>query len=77
MDVPLGSAGVAPGRRSVLEGLQAYRSAVDLPVVRVLADPDVTSLVAVAEAAALFDRDVDVDSARPSGVQPTDPAPDE
>ena len=53
MGVPLGSVGVAaPERRGVLDGLQPYRSAVDLPIVRVLADPDVRSLVAIAEAAA-------------------------
>jgi alkanesulfonate monooxygenase SsuD/methylene tetrahydromethanopterin reductase-like flavin-dependent oxidoreductase (luciferase family) len=53
LDVPLGGVGVAAAeRRSVLEGLQPYRSAVDLAIVRVLADPDVSSLVAVAEAAA-------------------------
>jgi alkanesulfonate monooxygenase SsuD/methylene tetrahydromethanopterin reductase-like flavin-dependent oxidoreductase (luciferase family) len=52
MDVPLGSVGVAaPGRPEVLDGLRAYRSAVDLPIVRVLADPDIASMVAVAEAA--------------------------
>jgi alkanesulfonate monooxygenase SsuD/methylene tetrahydromethanopterin reductase-like flavin-dependent oxidoreductase (luciferase family) len=53
LDVPLGSVGIAaPERRSMLDGLQPYRSAVDLPIVRVLADPDLRSLVAVAEAAA-------------------------
>jgi alkanesulfonate monooxygenase SsuD/methylene tetrahydromethanopterin reductase-like flavin-dependent oxidoreductase (luciferase family) len=53
MDVPLGSVGVAaPGRPDVLARIHSYRSAVDLPIVRVLADPDVASLVAVAEAAA-------------------------
>ncbi len=45
MDVPLGTVGVAaPGRPGVLDGLHAYRSAVDLPIVRVLADPDIASL---------------------------------
>jgi alkanesulfonate monooxygenase SsuD/methylene tetrahydromethanopterin reductase-like flavin-dependent oxidoreductase (luciferase family) len=53
MDVPLGSVGVAAsGRPGVLEGLEAYRSAVDLSIARVLAHTDVASLVAVAEAAA-------------------------
>jgi len=53
MDVPLGSVGVAAsGRPGVLEGLGPYRSAVDLPIVRVLAHADLASLVAVAEAAA-------------------------
>jgi hypothetical protein len=36
----------------VLDGLQAYLSAVDLPIARLLADEDVASLIAVAEAAA-------------------------
>jgi alkanesulfonate monooxygenase SsuD/methylene tetrahydromethanopterin reductase-like flavin-dependent oxidoreductase (luciferase family) len=53
MDVPVGSVGVAAsGRRGVLDGLQAYLSAVDLPIARLLADEDVASLIAVAEAAA-------------------------
>jgi alkanesulfonate monooxygenase SsuD/methylene tetrahydromethanopterin reductase-like flavin-dependent oxidoreductase (luciferase family) len=53
MDVPLGSVGIAaPGRPGVVDALQAYGSAVDLPIARVLADLDITSLVAVAEAAA-------------------------
>ncbi|CAN5219959.1 hypothetical protein BH18ACT5_BH18ACT5_05700 [soil metagenome] len=52
MDVPLGSVGVAASERSgVLDGLEPYRSAVDLPIARVLAEPDQTSLTAVAEAA--------------------------
>jgi alkanesulfonate monooxygenase SsuD/methylene tetrahydromethanopterin reductase-like flavin-dependent oxidoreductase (luciferase family) len=53
MDVPLGSVGVAaPGRPDVVDRLRTYRSAVDLPIARVLAEPDIGSLVAVAEAAA-------------------------
>jgi alkanesulfonate monooxygenase SsuD/methylene tetrahydromethanopterin reductase-like flavin-dependent oxidoreductase (luciferase family) len=53
MGVPLGSVGVAAsGRTEVLEGLRPYGSAVDLPIARVLAAPDIASLVAVAEAAA-------------------------
>jgi len=53
LDVPLGSVGVAASARpGVLDGLQPYRSAVDLPIARVLADADTASLVAVAEAAA-------------------------
>ena len=53
MDVPLGSVGVAaPDRPGVLDGLEPYRSAVDLPIARVLAGADAASLVAVAEAAA-------------------------
>ena len=52
MDVPLGSVGVAaPARPGVLDGLRPYRSAVDLPIVRVLAAANALSLVAVAEAA--------------------------
>lgn len=53
MDVPLGSVGVAaPSRPEVLDGLAPYRSALDLPIVRVLADDDATALAAVADAAA-------------------------
>jgi alkanesulfonate monooxygenase SsuD/methylene tetrahydromethanopterin reductase-like flavin-dependent oxidoreductase (luciferase family) len=53
MDVRLGSVGVAaPTRPAVQEQLAAYHSALDLPIVRVLANPDATSLTAVAEAAA-------------------------
>jgi alkanesulfonate monooxygenase SsuD/methylene tetrahydromethanopterin reductase-like flavin-dependent oxidoreductase (luciferase family) len=53
MDVPLGSAGVAASARAeVLEGLAPYHSALDLPIARVLAERDATSLAAVAIAAA-------------------------
>jgi hypothetical protein len=53
MDVPLGSVGVAASDRlATLEGLETYRSAVDLPIARVLATPDRASLIAAAEAAA-------------------------
>ena len=53
MDVPLGAVGVAvPDRRGVVAGLAPYSTAVDLPIVRALAEPDVASLVGVAEAAA-------------------------
>ena len=53
MDVPFGTVGVAAAERSeVVEALAPYRQAVDLTIVRVLADGDVSSLVAVAEAAA-------------------------
>jgi len=53
MDVPLGSVGVAASERpGVLDGLEPYRSAVDLPIARVLASTDAASLIAVAEAAA-------------------------
>jgi alkanesulfonate monooxygenase SsuD/methylene tetrahydromethanopterin reductase-like flavin-dependent oxidoreductase (luciferase family) len=53
MDVPLGSVGVAaPSRREVVDALAPYQSALDLPIVRVLADHDATALAAVADAAA-------------------------
>ena len=53
MDVPLGSVGVAASTRpEVHEQLAPYQSALDLPIVRVLAHADATSLTAVADAAA-------------------------
>jgi hypothetical protein len=53
MGVPLGSVGVAAtSRPEVVEKLASYRPAVDLPIVRVLAERDLASLCAVAEAAA-------------------------
>jgi hypothetical protein len=53
MDVPLGSVGVvASARPEVLEGLAPYHSAVDLPIARILAEYDATSLSAAADAAA-------------------------
>ncbi len=53
MDVQRGSVGVAaPGRPEVLEGLVPYQSALDLPIARVLAEFDATSLPAAALAAA-------------------------
>jgi alkanesulfonate monooxygenase SsuD/methylene tetrahydromethanopterin reductase-like flavin-dependent oxidoreductase (luciferase family) len=53
MNVPLGSVGVAASTRpEVRARLAAYQSALDLPIVRVLANPDATSLAAVADAAA-------------------------
>jgi alkanesulfonate monooxygenase SsuD/methylene tetrahydromethanopterin reductase-like flavin-dependent oxidoreductase (luciferase family) len=53
MDVPLGTVGVAASTRpEVLEGLAPYQSALDLPIVRVLADRDAAALAAVADAAA-------------------------
>jgi alkanesulfonate monooxygenase SsuD/methylene tetrahydromethanopterin reductase-like flavin-dependent oxidoreductase (luciferase family) len=53
MDVPLGSVGVAASTRpEVDEKLAPYQSALDLPIVRVLANADATSLTAVADAAA-------------------------
>jgi alkanesulfonate monooxygenase SsuD/methylene tetrahydromethanopterin reductase-like flavin-dependent oxidoreductase (luciferase family) len=55
MDVPLGSVGVAaPARPGVVQGLEPYRSAVDLPIARLLARTDLASLTAAAEAAALY-----------------------
>jgi alkanesulfonate monooxygenase SsuD/methylene tetrahydromethanopterin reductase-like flavin-dependent oxidoreductase (luciferase family) len=53
MNVPLGSVGVAASARPEVHArLAPYQSALDLPIVRVLADPDATSLTAVADAAA-------------------------
>ena len=53
MDVPLGSVGVAASTRpEVHEKLAPYQAALDLPIVRVLAHADATSLTAVADAAA-------------------------
>jgi alkanesulfonate monooxygenase SsuD/methylene tetrahydromethanopterin reductase-like flavin-dependent oxidoreductase (luciferase family) len=53
MDVPLGRVGVAAAARpEVLEGLAPYHAALDLPIVRVLAEHGATSLPAVAIAAA-------------------------
>jgi alkanesulfonate monooxygenase SsuD/methylene tetrahydromethanopterin reductase-like flavin-dependent oxidoreductase (luciferase family) len=53
MAAPLGSVGVSASTRAeVLDGLAPYESALDLPIVRVLADADPTSLAAVADAAA-------------------------
>lgn len=52
MNVAVGSVGIAASQRSdVLEALVPYHSALDLPIVRVLADADANSLHAVAEAA--------------------------
>jgi alkanesulfonate monooxygenase SsuD/methylene tetrahydromethanopterin reductase-like flavin-dependent oxidoreductase (luciferase family) len=53
MDAPPGTVGLAgQTRHAVVDGLAPYRAAVDLPIVRVLATDDLTSLLAVAEAAA-------------------------
>ena len=53
MNVPLGSVGVAASTQPELQTrLAPYQSALDLPIVRVLAKPDATSLAAVADAAA-------------------------
>lgn len=53
MGAPEGTVGVAGASRpAVVEGLAAYRRAVELTIVRVIAGRDLTSLVAVAEAAA-------------------------
>jgi alkanesulfonate monooxygenase SsuD/methylene tetrahydromethanopterin reductase-like flavin-dependent oxidoreductase (luciferase family) len=53
MNVAVGSVGIEASRRSdLLEALAPYHSALDLPIVRVLADADATSLSAVADAAA-------------------------
>ena len=53
MNVPLGSVGVAASARSnVLAGLAPYHAALDLPIVRLLADHDQSSLRAASNAAA-------------------------
>jgi alkanesulfonate monooxygenase SsuD/methylene tetrahydromethanopterin reductase-like flavin-dependent oxidoreductase (luciferase family) len=53
MDVPVGSVGIAASQRSdTLEALAPYHSALDLPIVRVLADAGASSLSAVTDAAA-------------------------
>ena len=53
LDVPLGSVGVAASTPAqVREQLATYQAALDLPIVRVLAHADATSLTAVADAAA-------------------------
>jgi alkanesulfonate monooxygenase SsuD/methylene tetrahydromethanopterin reductase-like flavin-dependent oxidoreductase (luciferase family) len=53
MNAPLGSVGVSgSARRDVVDGLAPFRSAADLPIVRVLAGGDLASLLEVAEAAA-------------------------
>ena len=53
MDVPVGAVGIAASQRSeVVQALAGYHAALDLPIVRVLADADATALRAVADAAA-------------------------
>lgn len=53
MHVPLGSVGIAASTRpDMLKGLAPYHSAVDLPIARLLAKDDATSLRAAATAAA-------------------------
>jgi alkanesulfonate monooxygenase SsuD/methylene tetrahydromethanopterin reductase-like flavin-dependent oxidoreductase (luciferase family) len=53
MNVPRGTVGVAASTRpEVQESLAAYQPTLDLPIVRVLANADATSLAAVADAAA-------------------------
>jgi alkanesulfonate monooxygenase SsuD/methylene tetrahydromethanopterin reductase-like flavin-dependent oxidoreductase (luciferase family) len=53
VNVPLGSVGIAaPARADVRAGLTPYQSALDLPIVRVLAHADAASLATVADAAA-------------------------
>ena len=68
MNVPLGSVGVAAAARPEVHArLAPYQSALDLPIVRVLADPDATSLTAVVDAAApLNDLARDSPPCRPS-----------
>jgi alkanesulfonate monooxygenase SsuD/methylene tetrahydromethanopterin reductase-like flavin-dependent oxidoreductase (luciferase family) len=53
MDVPLGTVGVAASSRTeVLDALAPYQPALDLAIVRVLAERDGTALAEVADAAA-------------------------
>ena len=53
MDVPVGSVGIAASQRAdVVDALAPYHSALDLPIVRVLADADPDSLNTVVDAAA-------------------------
>lgn len=53
IDMPLGSVGIAASQRSdLIDALAAYHSALDLPIVRVVANADTTSLAAVTDAAA-------------------------
>jgi alkanesulfonate monooxygenase SsuD/methylene tetrahydromethanopterin reductase-like flavin-dependent oxidoreductase (luciferase family) len=53
MNVPLGGVGIAaPTPAAAHEKLAPYQSALDLPIVRVIANPDAISLTAVADAAA-------------------------
>ncbi len=53
MSVPLGGVGVAASTRpDVVEGLAPYHSALDIPIARLLAEDDATSLRAAATAAA-------------------------
>jgi hypothetical protein len=53
MDAPPGAVGVTGStRQEVVDGLAPYRSAVGLPIVRVLSGDDLASPVEVAEAAA-------------------------
>jgi alkanesulfonate monooxygenase SsuD/methylene tetrahydromethanopterin reductase-like flavin-dependent oxidoreductase (luciferase family) len=53
MDVPVGSVGIAASQRpELLEALSAYHSALDLPIVRLLADPEASSLSDATRAAA-------------------------
>ena len=53
MSVPLGTVGVAAsGREAAVGALAQYQSALDLPIVRVLADHDGAALHAVADASA-------------------------
>ncbi len=53
MDVPLGSVGVAAATRTeAVDKLAPYDAALDLPIARLVADPDLTSLYAAAAAAA-------------------------
>jgi alkanesulfonate monooxygenase SsuD/methylene tetrahydromethanopterin reductase-like flavin-dependent oxidoreductase (luciferase family) len=53
LDLPLGSVGIVASQRSdLLDALAPYHAALELPIVRVLAEADATLLSAVADAAA-------------------------
>jgi alkanesulfonate monooxygenase SsuD/methylene tetrahydromethanopterin reductase-like flavin-dependent oxidoreductase (luciferase family) len=53
MNVPLGSVGIAASSRpEVLDALAPYQSALDLPILRMLADRDAIALAEVADAGA-------------------------
>jgi alkanesulfonate monooxygenase SsuD/methylene tetrahydromethanopterin reductase-like flavin-dependent oxidoreductase (luciferase family) len=55
MNVPVGAVGIAASQRSeVAQAFAAYHAALDLPIARVLADADATSLRTVTDAAAPF-----------------------
>ena len=53
IDAPVGAVGIAASKRTELvQAFAAYHAALDLPIARVLADADASSLRAVTDAAA-------------------------